>query len=69
MAAQWETARRTGQAFEVEYRWRRGDGVYRWFKASVIDVRGPDGNIVRWYGDSIDIHDSSGAGECGPPQG
>ncbi len=57
MAAQWETARQTGEAFEVEYRLRRADGVYRWFKASVIDVRDSAGNIVRWYGGSIDIND------------
>ena len=57
ISVQWESARQSGQTFDVEYRLRRVDGVYRWFKATVIDIRNSRGDIVRWYGGSIDIHD------------
>ena len=47
----------TGDPFENEYRLRRADGIYRWFKANAVPVRDETGGIAGWYGGSIDIHD------------
>ncbi len=42
---------------EVEARFRRYDGVYRWFLMRVVPVFGERGEIVRWYGTNTDIED------------
>lgn len=46
-----------GQPYEAECRLRRADGVYRWLQGSAVPVRGPDGDVVRWYYLIIDIED------------
>lgn len=51
-------AQRTGGVFEVEHRIRSKDGEYRWFLVRAEPYRDPrSGEIVRWFGVSIDIHD------------
>ena len=47
----------TGEPFEIEARFRRADGVYRWFLTRVAPLRDEGGGIVRWYGVSADIED------------
>jgi PAS domain S-box-containing protein len=47
----------TGEPFEIEARFRRADGVYRWFLTRVAPLRDEAGGIVRWYGVSADIED------------
>jgi PAS domain S-box-containing protein len=56
--ALWDAARAAGSPFEAEYRFRRADGEYRWFKARSVPMRGPDGAIVRWFGVSTDVDDA-----------
>ena len=56
--ALWDQARVSGRPFEVECRFRRADGEYRWFKARSIPMRGPDGAIIRWFGVCTDLDDS-----------
>jgi len=51
------TARETREPFELELRLRRADGVYRWFLMRVAPLRNEQGEVVRWYGVSIDIED------------
>lgn len=52
----WNHSRTTGEAFESEYRLRRGsDGSYRWFLCRAVGVRGKDGKNVRWFGSCTDI--------------
>jgi PAS domain S-box-containing protein len=41
----------------VEYRVRRSDGVYRWFKTRGRPMRDSKGNIVKWFGTCTDITD------------
>ena len=53
----WGEARATGEDYDTNFRVRRHDGVYRWFKTRGVAVRDPDGRIVRWIGTSTDIHD------------
>lgn len=47
----------TGEPFEIEARFRRADGVYRWFLTRVAPLRDEGGRLVRWYGVSADIED------------
>ena len=43
--------------YDVEYRVRRRDGVYRWFKTRGTPIRDSEGNIVKWFGTCTDITD------------
>ncbi len=43
--------------YDVEYRVRRTDGEYRWFKTRGVPIRDSDGNIVKWFGTCTDITD------------
>jgi PAS domain S-box-containing protein len=56
-------ARATGESYEVEYRLRRHDGVYRWHFARVLHVKG-DGTAERWLGAAMDIDDRKRAEEA-----
>ena len=55
-------ARATAESYEVEYRLRRHDGVYRWHFARVLHVKG-DGANDRWLGAAMDIDDRKRAEE------
>ena len=41
--------------YDIEYRMRRRDGVYRWFKARATPFRNGRGEIIKWFGTSTDI--------------
>jgi PAS domain S-box-containing protein len=43
--------------YDVEYRVRRRDGEYRWFKTRGVPIRDGGGNIVKWFGTCTDITD------------
>ncbi len=47
----------TGAPFEIVQRFKRRDGVYRWFQNSGYPFRDASGNIVRWYVLLTDIDD------------
>ncbi len=53
----WRRATATGSPFEVEYRIRRADGVYRWHLCRTLPVRGRDGRPVKWLGTATDVED------------
>jgi PAS domain S-box-containing protein len=55
---QWMHCVESGTNYEAEYRLRSADGVYRWFRARAVPIRGADGKILKWYGTCSDIHDS-----------
>ena len=55
--AAWAAACTGGLEFEVEYRIRRHDGVYRWHRGHAAPVRDAAGRIVRWFGTCTDIDD------------
>jgi PAS domain S-box-containing protein len=59
----WINALETGQSYDVEFRLRRADGVYRWFRIRGEPLRDENGRIVNWYGINMDIHDSKQAEE------
>jgi PAS domain S-box-containing protein len=53
----WKKAVDTGQPYEIEYRFRRHDGAYRWFRGRGIAVRDDGGRILKWLGVCSDIED------------
>ena len=57
MVEKWRAAIATGDPFEHEARVRRADGEYRWMFHQNVVSRDERGNIVRWYGSSIDVED------------
>ncbi|HWI17657.1 MAG TPA: ATP-binding protein [Vicinamibacterales bacterium] len=55
--AQWAWSVKSGEPFDVEFRIRRHDGVYRWFRTLAVPVRDASGVIVKWFGSNADIDD------------
>jgi len=51
----WVTDMSTGQQSEDEMRLRGADGEYRWFLVRTVPLRDQQGNLIKWYGLSIDI--------------
>jgi PAS domain S-box-containing protein len=52
---QWRHSLETGEPYEIEYRLRRYDGVYRWTLGRALPVRDGEGRIIRWVGTCTDI--------------
>jgi PAS domain S-box-containing protein len=53
----WQKAVETGTNYQIEYRFRRRDGAYRWFLGRGIPQRDAEGRILQWFGTSTDIDD------------
>jgi formate hydrogenlyase transcriptional activator len=53
----WRAALEAGEPFVGESRVRRADGEYRWFLHHEEPLRNEAGEIVRWYGSSIEIQE------------
>ncbi len=62
-AATWNASFASGAPYEIEYRLRRKDGVYRWHLGLAHAVRADDGTIAQWIGTSTDIEDQKSAEE------
>ncbi len=60
-AERWQRSVRTGEPFEIEYRFRRADAEFRWFRARAIPMRGAEHGDMRWFGVATDIDDSKRA--------
>lgn len=43
--------------YDIEYRIRRHDGVYRWFKTRGTPIRDQEGKVSHWFGTCTDIED------------
>lgn len=56
---QWMGSVETGQDYEIEYRLRRKDGVYRWHLGRAVRIG--TGDRVRWFGTATDIEDQKRA--------
>jgi PAS domain S-box-containing protein len=57
IAEYWQSIMQTGEPGEIEARFRRFDGEYRWFLFRANALRDESGNIVKWYGTNTDIDD------------
>jgi PAS domain S-box-containing protein len=64
LAAAFKVAVADGQAYDIEVRCRRGDGIFRWFQALALPSRNADGQVERWYVLLTDIHDRKHAEEA-----
>lgn len=54
---EWTASVKGGRLFDTEFRIRRGDGVYRWFRSRALPLRNRKGQVIRWFGTSTDIED------------
>jgi PAS domain S-box-containing protein len=57
MTERWEAVQASGDPFEVEYRFRRADGTYRWHLGRSVCLRDESSAITGWVGTATDIHD------------
>jgi PAS domain S-box-containing protein len=57
MVNKWRAVIASGEPFQYEARVRRADGEYRWMLHHKVPLRDEQGDIVKWYGSSIDIED------------
>jgi PAS domain S-box-containing protein len=64
IVAKWRASLATGEIFEYEARVRRANGDYRWMYHRKVPLRDANGNIVKWYGSSLDIHERKAAEEA-----
>ncbi len=55
-AKRWQQATESGEAYEIEYRLRRADGIYHWMLGRALPLRDETGAIVKWFGTCTDIH-------------
>jgi PAS domain S-box-containing protein len=53
----WRECLESGEPYEIEYRLRRHDGVYRWTLGRARPIRDEAGEITRWFGTCTDIDD------------
>ena len=56
-AAAWTTAVAREHPYEVEYRFRRADGAWRWFLGRGLPLRDAAGAVECWVGTCTDIDD------------
>ena len=63
MLTRWHACRASGEVFQYETRVRRADGKYLWFLHRNVPQWDDQGNIVVWYGSSIEIDDRKRAEE------
>jgi len=63
-ATTWMRSVETGEPFDIDYRVRRADGVYRWLHTRGEPLRDANGRIVRWYKLTTDIDDQKRAEEA-----
>jgi PAS domain S-box-containing protein len=63
IVAKWRACLATGEIFEYETRVRRANGEYRWMFHRKVPLRDATGNIVKWYGSSLDIDERKTAEE------
>jgi PAS domain S-box-containing protein len=62
--SEWMRCCTTGQPYELDHRFRRFDGVYRWVHVRVDPFLDEGGRISRWYGLLTDIDDQKRAEEA-----
>jgi PAS domain S-box-containing protein len=60
---QWQRSIDTGEPFQIEHRFRRADGEYRWHLSRAHAMRDAKGKIVMWISSNTDIDDMKRAEE------
>ena len=64
IVSRWRACLATGEIFEYEARVLTANGEYRWVFHRKVPLRDANGNIVKWYGSSMDIHERKIAEEA-----
>ncbi len=55
----WSQCVATGSPYKTEFRVYHADSQsFRWHQVSALPHRGPDGTVERWFGVTLDLHDS-----------
>jgi signal transduction histidine kinase/CheY-like chemotaxis protein len=63
--ADWMRSVETGEMFDLECRFRRGDdGSYRWHLCRAVPLPDANGRIAKWFGTCTDIDDQKRSGEA-----
>lgn len=52
---QWKSAVKTSQEFEAEFRVRRHDGVYSWYRFRAVPLRDGEQRVSRWVALGTDV--------------
>jgi PAS domain S-box-containing protein len=63
IVSRWRACLATGEIFEYETRVLTANGEYRWMFHRKVPLRDANGNIVKWYGSSLDFHERKTAEE------
>ena len=53
----WHKSLTSGELYEAEMRYRRSDGIYRWFLVRALPMKDEQGQVLKWFGTSTDIHE------------
>jgi len=53
--AAWHRSVADGTPYQIEHRFKRADGEYRWLLTRALPLIGKDGRVVKWFGTSTDI--------------
>ncbi len=65
LTAHWKSLMVSKTSGEIEARLRRFDGVYRWFLFRAVPVKDESENVIKWYGQNIDIEERKQAEDTG----
>lgn len=57
LMAKWDKHASEMTECEVEIRYRRNDGIFRWMLARACPLLDDSGKLLKWYGTNTDIHD------------
>jgi PAS domain S-box-containing protein len=60
----WQHSIDTGEPFQLEHRFRRADGVYRWHLSRALAMPDAEGRVLMWFGANTDIDDQKRAAEA-----
>lgn len=61
----WQQAVKTGKAYQTEFRiFHKASGQFRWHWVSARPHLNDQGEVLTWYGSTVDIHDSKLADEA-----
>jgi PAS domain S-box-containing protein len=53
----WQAALASGQDYEIMFRLKRADGMYRWHLGRAVAMRDASGAVSRWFGTNTDVDD------------
>ncbi|MDO9375737.1 MAG: PAS domain-containing protein [Ferruginibacter sp.] len=54
----WKRSLASGAPYEIEYRFKKYTGEYRWFLGRALPLKDESGNITKWFGTCTDIDDA-----------